>query len=82
MRRSETNYTSFESSRSKDSNELLFAIRGERCLLLGQPEEKSHVLKSCSFKQKRFEYSNDLYMYILGKNMFLVLFDVLDVEIG
>ena len=52
--RSVTNHTCtlFESSRLKDSNELLFAVRGEHLSLLGQLKEKSHVLKSSNYKHK------------------------------
>ena len=39
-----TNHASFESWRFKDSNELLFACIDGHYSLLGQPEEKSHVL--------------------------------------
>ena len=46
IRCSATNCTSFESSLSKDSNELLFALRSEHYLLLGQREEESQVLKA------------------------------------
>ena len=52
--RSVTNYTSFESSRFKDSNEPLFALRGEHYLFLWQGTEKSQVLKSCNYKPDIF----------------------------
>ena len=51
--RSVTNHSLFESWLSKNSKELLFAHTVDCYSLLGQPKEKSHVLKSCNFKHEQ-----------------------------
>ena len=73
--RSVTIHISFESSRFKDSDELLVALRCKHYSLLEQREEKTQVLKSCNLSMKSFEYCNDLYtLSIIGKNMLFSAF--------
>ena len=74
-------HTSHESSRFKNSNELSFALRGGH--YLWQPEEKSHVLKSCDFKYlKHFEQCITMFSTTMEGLCSQLSFDAVNVKIG